>query len=391
MSDLFTDFRTIDYPIIDSDAHVQEPPDLWQSRAPASLKERAPKLEKTENGDVWSFDCGKGKQPVGFTAVAGLSYLDFKPFGRTYETIRPGCFDPTERLKDMDLDGIYAQVLYPSVTLTGAKTYGEDRDLQLFCVRAYNEWIGEFCESGKGRLFANSIIPTTGIKDAVHELEWSIKHGHKGAILSRMPSGGFDFSDEDEDFFALAEEADIPVAVHIGSFFREGVTDMREINFDELAFLGKSGAAKAGAHTVPVTCDLIFSGIFEKFENLKLVLVEANIGWIPTLLEQTDDMFLRCRWFNAPARNMSLMPSEIFHRNFWATFMVDTVGMRLRDLLNLDHLVWSTDYPHSGSDWPNSRMTLNRVFQGVPKDQVRKMLFENVRNLHNLDGIPEKI
>jgi predicted TIM-barrel fold metal-dependent hydrolase len=391
MSDLFTDFRSIDYPIIDADAHVQEPPDLWQSRAPASLKERAPKLEKTEHGDVWSFDGGKGKQPVGLTAASGLNFVDFKPFGRTYETIRPGCFDPAARLEDMNIDGIYAQVLYPSVTLTGSKTYGDDRELQLFCVRAYNEWVGEFCESGKGRLFANCIIPTTGIDDAVRELEWGIKHGHRGAILSRMPSGDFDFSAQDEDFFGLAEEAGMPVAVHIGSFFREGVTDMRQVNFDELAFLGKAGGSKAGAHTLPVTCDLIFSGIFEKFENLKLVLVEANIGWIPTLLEQVDDMFLRYRWFTGAAEKMSLMPSEIFHRNFWASFMIDTVGMQLRDRLNVDHLVWSTDYPHSGSDWPNSRVTLDRVFGGVPKDQVKKMLCDNVQSLHNLDGLPEQL
>jgi predicted TIM-barrel fold metal-dependent hydrolase len=88
---------------------------------------------------------------------------------------------------------------------------------------------------------------------------------------------------------------------------------------------------------------------------------------------------------------MSLMPSEIFHRNFWASFMIDTVGMQLRDRLNVDHLVWSTDYPHSGSDWPNSRVTLDRVFGGVPKDQVKKMLCDNVQSLHNLDGLPEQL
>ena len=78
-------------------------------------------------------------------------------------------------------------------------------------------------------------------------------------------------------------------------------------------------------------------------------------------------------------------------RNFWASFMIDTVGMKLRDHLNVDHLVWSTDYPHSGSDWPNSKATLDRVFRDVPKDEVKKMLCVNAQNLHNLSGIPDRL
>src|SRR5439155_5805580 len=87
--------------------------------------------------------------------------------------------------------------------------------------------------------------------------------------------------------------------------------------------------------------------------------VEANIGWIPTVLEQLDDMFLRYRWFSGAVELMKEMPSRIFHRNFWATFMIDTVGIELRHRLNVDHVMWSTDYPHTGSDWPNHRVTLD--------------------------------
>ncbi len=391
MSDLFYDTKTLDYPVIDADAHVQEPPDLWQSRAPAKLKQRAPRLEQTPQGDFWSFDDGKARQPVGLTTCAGLSYLDYRPAGRSYAAIRPGCYDPAARLADMGIDGIYAQVLYPSVTLTGAKTYGDDPELQRFCVRAYNEWIGEFCEQGQGRLFANCIIPTTGLDDSVRELEWAIKHGHRGAVISRMPNGSLDYQPEDEAFFGLAQEARMPVAVHIGSFMRDTQTDMRKIAFTELAFLGKAGGSKAGAHTLPVTCDLLFSGVFERFPKLDLVLVESNIGWIPTLLEQTDDMFLRYRWFTQATEKMTRMPSDVFHRNFWATFMIDSVGIELRHRLNLDHLMWSTDYPHTGSDWPNSRVTIERVFRGVPRLEVRKMLHDNAKRLYRLDAVPETL
>jgi hypothetical protein len=130
MSDLFFEVASIDYPIIDSDAHVNEPPELWQERVPSRLKQRAPKVLHTDDGDVWSFDDGKKLRPLGLTATAGMSYLQFKASGLRYEEIRPGSFNTAERLKDLDADGLYAQILYPSVTLAGARTYSDDRELR---------------------------------------------------------------------------------------------------------------------------------------------------------------------------------------------------------------------------------------------------------------------
>lgn len=391
--DIFREVRTIDYPIIDADGHVQEPADLWTSRAPAKLKDRVPKVQHTEQGDFWQFDEGKPPEPVGLTVAAGLSFLDFYPYGATYETMRPGMFEPQARLDDLDIDGIYAQVLYPSVTLKGASTYTDDPELQRFCVRTYNEWLIEFCGGSNGRLVPQAIIPTTGLDDAVAELEHAIKAGHKGAVISRFPGGTFEFSNDDDRFFEIAQEAGIPLVVHIGSFMRPSVISGggKAWSFTDLSFLGGVAATKAGSFTIPVTTDLLFSGMFDRFPDINLALVESNIGWIPTLLEQTDDMFLRYRFFTKAHEVMSGMPSDIFHKHFWATFMVDTVGIELRHRMNIDHLMWSTDYPHTGSDWPNSRITIERVFRGVPKDEVKKMLHTNVKTLYQLDEIPDKI
>ncbi len=102
-------------------------------------------------------------------------------------------------------------------------------------------------------------------------------------------------------------------------------------------------------------------------------------------------MFLRYRWYTGAVKLMTAMPSEIFFRSFWSTFMVDTVGMDLLHRMNVDHLMWSMDYPHSGTDWPNSRVTIQRVFRGVPKDAVRKMLHTNCKELYGLDYIPERL
>jgi predicted TIM-barrel fold metal-dependent hydrolase len=389
-SEIFSEVASIDYPILDSDAHVNEPPDTWQARVPAKHRERAPKVLHTDHGDMWSFDDGKSMRPVGLTATAGLSYLQFKPAGITYDEMRPGSFDTKARLADMDADGIWLQVLYPSVTLSGAKIYGDEPELQRACVRAYNEWLAEFCEGSDGRLVGQGILPTTSVDDAIDETKRCVDLGHRGVVMSAFPNGSLDPAPEDDPFWSFVQDADIPVAAHIGSFVK-GVAVEKPPALDTLAFMGVAGASKAGANTLPVVCDLIFSGIFERFPRLKLLLVEANIGWIPTLLEQVDDMFLRYRWFTNGVEQMRTMPSRIFHRNFWATFMVDTVGMELRHRLNLEHIMWSTDYPHTGTEWPNNRVSIERNFRGLPAADVKAMLHDNCKTLYKLDHVPDTL
>ncbi|HVN37637.1 MAG TPA: amidohydrolase family protein [Myxococcota bacterium] len=392
MSDLFEHVASIDYPILDADAHVNEPPQLWQESVPSKWKERAPKLVKTERGDLWHFDGGKETWPVGLTATAGQSAFQIGPMGQTYETMRPGSFDTQARLHDMDADGIYAQVLYPSVTLKGARVYSSERELQLVCVRAYNEWIRSFCQGSGGRLISQALIPTTGLDDAVAELERAMKDGHRGAVISSFPNGSLWPRPEDDPFWARAQETGFPIAVHIGSFLKSAppgaATSKEKAWSPSLAFVARAAWTKAGGQTLDVACDLLFSGIFQRFPRLRIVLVEANIGWIPTLLEQADDMFRRYRWWTGAHKEMSELPSQIFQRNFYATFMVDRSGIELRHRLNLDHILWSTDYPHSGSDWPDSSIAIERVFRGVPKAEVRKMLHDNCRALYGLDHVP---
>jgi predicted TIM-barrel fold metal-dependent hydrolase len=389
MSELFHQVASIDYPIIDADAHVYEPPGVWQERVPSRLRGRAPRVARTDEGDVWSFDDGDRVRAVGLMAAAGESYLGFRPSGLTYETIRPGHFEPAARLADMEADGIYAQLLYPSVCEEGARMFGDERELQLACTRAYNEWVLEFCRAVPGRLFAHAVVPATGVVDAIAELEWALAAGHRGALLSTFPAGAVEPSPEDDPFWARAEEAGTPVALHIGSFHADGPVKRRR--FEPGAVLPRAATSKSGANTVPLVARMIFAGILERFPRLRVVLVEANIGWIPAMLEQTDDMFLRYRWFTETAGRLPTMPSRAFHRSFWATFMVDTVGIELRHRLNVDHLMWSTDYPHTGTDWPNSRVTIERTFRGVPADEVRKMLHGNCKALYRLDDVPDRL
>jgi predicted TIM-barrel fold metal-dependent hydrolase len=391
MSAVFSEVASIDYPILDADAHVNEPPDTWQARVPARLKARAPKVLRTPTGDVWSFDDGKRLRPLGLTATAGLSYPQFKAEGFRYEDIRPGSFDPRARLADLDADGIWAQVLYPSVTLAGARTYADDRDLQLACVRAYNEWLLEFCAAGKGRLIPQAIIPTTGVEDATAELRWALDRGMKGALIAAYPDGTYTSPSKDNDpFWDLAQDSGTPLAVHIGSFSVTGLA-AGKLEQSTVSFMANAGASKAGVQTIPVVAELLFSGVPQRFPRLKFLLVEANIGWIPTVMEQLDDMFLRYRWFSGAVETMPETPSRVFWRSFWSTFMIDTVGIELRHRMNADHVMWSTDYPHTGSDWPNHRTTIERLFRGLPAAEVKRFLHGNCKALYGLDDVPDTL
>jgi predicted TIM-barrel fold metal-dependent hydrolase len=346
-------------------------------------------VERTDEGDVWSFDEGARMRPVGLMAAAGTSYLGFRPTGLTYDTIRPGHWDPAARLADMAADGIAVQILYPSVCEEGPRMFGDDPALQHACVRAYNEWLLEFCAAAPAQLVPVATVPTTGVAGAVAELEWALERGVPGVLLSTFPSGTVEPTPADDAFWARAQEAEVPVSLHIGSFHPGGPVARRA--FDPDAVLPRASISKSGATTVPLVARLIFSGLFERFPRLRVLLVEANIGWIPAMLEQTDDMFLRYRWFTGTSGSLPTMPSRVFHRNFWATFMIDTVGLELRHRLNLDHLMWSTDHPHTGTDWPNSRITIERLFRGLPRDEVRRLLHDNCKRLYRLHAVPDRL
>jgi hypothetical protein len=178
-------------------------------------------------------------------------------------------------------------------------------------------------------------------------IEWALRAGYRGVLISTFPSGAVG-SAPTMTPSGRVEEAQVPVALHIGGHADGPVARRR---FDPLAVLPRAATSKAGANTVPLVARMIFRS-FERFTRLRvaggsehrldpgdartdrrhvpaLPLVHRHCGCLPTL------------------------PSRVFHRNFWATFMIDTVGIELRHRLNLDHHVVA-DYPHTGTDWPNS-------------------------------------
>src|SRR5690606_37581579 len=143
-----------DVQIISVDDHVIEHPNVWQDRLPAKYKEAGPKNVKDENGrDVWIFE-GRSNYSVGLNAVAGKKREDYGLAPTSYDEMLPGCYDPAARVKDMDIEGVQAQLCFPSFPgFAGSTFFGAtDKDLAKACVSAYNDWmIDEWCAANPTR------------------------------------------------------------------------------------------------------------------------------------------------------------------------------------------------------------------------------------------------
>lgn len=373
----------MEYRIIDADSHLNEPGNVWQDRVPSSMKERAPKMVDLPEGRVgWSFDGGERVTPIGMSAVAGIDSTQYNTAGTPKDKIRPGSYDPHARVEEMEYEMLQAQVLYPSVALTGAHQLSNDPELQMACVRAYNDWLREdFCSVAPDRLIGLPLGPMTGIEDLTSEWRRISKQGARGMIVSTYPNAGSAPAPEDDRFWDEVQDWDYPMHIHFG-FVGAGAGLSRGAPPQGPARFAGAFLSRIGANIYKPLCDILVTGLFEKHPKLKMVAVETGLGWIPFYLESMDDLFLRSRWHT----NVSLkrMPSEYFKEHVWATFITDPIGVEMRHHIGVDHIMWSTDYPHVASDFPNSQRTAAYELRHVPADEKKKMMRDNAAKLYRL-------
>ena len=145
------------------------------------------------------------------------------------------------------------------------------------------------------------------------------------------------------------------------------------------------GLSTTGMLDMPrVIAEAIFSGVFDRFPRLRFACTEAGAGWLPYLLEQMDDRYWRNRhWTKC---ELALLPSEYFYRNWRITFMLDQYAVRNRHACGVGNLMWSTDYPHHGTDWPYSRKSVREMCHAVPADEQQRILALNAAELYRIGG-----
>jgi predicted TIM-barrel fold metal-dependent hydrolase len=298
----------------------------------------------------------------------------------TYADARPGGWDPAQRLPDMELDGVEAEVLY--TTLGFRLFWLKDAGLQRACFRVYNDWLAAYCSYAPKRLKGLALISLYDPKEGAQELERCAKLGLKGAMIWCSPPADQPYSSEIYDpFWAAAQDLDMPVSLH-------AITGMERIPW-EYGAEKRAMRQTVTPHEIEKSFSiLILSGVLERFPRLKIVSAENNCGWLPYYLQRMDRGFARfgpsgtvTPW---PTK-LTLKPSEYFRRQMYCTFIDDSFGVASRHWIGVDNVMWSSDYPHTASTWPHSRDIIERDFKDVSEVEKRKIVRENVAQLYGFD------
>jgi uncharacterized protein len=360
--------------VVSADSHMMEPGDLWVERLDRKYRDNAPRVVKNEKprGPAYLF-VGPGIHPlaVAATFAAGKGGKELREHMKHgYEAARPSGWDPVERLKDQDLDGVVAEVLYSSLGI--ALFNMMDVELQLACLRVYNDWVAEFSSHNPKRLNGIGLYSLAALPD-VAEIERCAKIGLKGILILASDDDGIAYSNERFDpLWRIASEMDIPISLHKPLVSGMPLTPAMPT------------AADLQVYVINVVQQcvtrMVYGGVFERFPNLKVISAENDVGWIPNWVHRLDHIHAK----TASAPDLPMKPSEYVRRNFWATFQDDPVGSATWKFFGERNYMWASDFPHSDSTFPNSLKVIEQNFAEVPANVTQKIVFENANRLYNL-------
>ena len=368
-------------PVISSDSHVFEPPDLWTKRIDAAFRDRAPRMERVGDADYLVADGQQIGAGIGLISNAGVRFEapeSISVHGR-FEDVHVGGYDPNQHIKDMKIDGVSGEILYPSQGLFYFKI--ADSALMSAVFRTYNDWLAEFCQTNPKQLKGIAMINLDDVSDGVRELERCAKKGLAGAMIAEYPHEEQRYdSPEYESFWAAAQDLNMPLSLHTATR-REGRG--RGAEADDI----KDASSRATKVFYPALslCDMIFSGVFERYPALKVAIVEFELSWAPYLLTSMDYTYLERNEEASHRFKNDLLPSDFFHRNVYLSFQEDEIGIRLRDVIGVDNMMWGSDYPHAESTFPKSREILDQILGGVPQDERDKIVGGNAAKLYDFD------
>jgi len=381
--------------IVDADCHVLEPPDIWSNWLPERYRDKAPKLVKdAHGGDAWLTAVGGDPDPIGLTATPGMPFDQFRWFGVTYDEARPGCYNGAARLGDMDDDGVWAEVLFPPQRTMSHFLGDDDEEFVLAGVEAYNNFLfEEFCAPDPARLVGLAQIPSLGIDVAVDGLRKAKARGAKGVLISNWPSGNASLSRDDDPFWAAAVDEGLPVSIHINIISRaqraagrKAAAKTGNALYDMTSEATRAKAIGGMSHVFSMAAGnitaMLFTGVFDRFPGLQIAWIETGVGWLPHFIECLDDRYWRNRgWGDLPIEQP---PSYYWYRNNAASFITDRSGIALRHQVGVDNMMWSSDYPHHGNDWPYSRKVIAETMAGIPAEEQARIVGGNAARIWRL-------
>jgi len=302
--------------------------------------------------------------------------------------MRRGAWDIEWRIRDMDVNGVYASLCFPSF-LPGfcghrLQLTTDDRDLSRATVRAWNDWhIEEWAGAQPGRIIPCQIPWLLDAEAAADEVRANAARGFKAVTFSEAPhllglpslhTGYWD------PLMAACEETGTVVNLHVGSSSSSPSTsDDAPADVVGVLFFG---------YAMFAAVDWLFSRIPVRFPDLRICLSEGGIGWVPALLDRLDHM-RRYSDMYGTWQGIELTPAEVLQRNFWFCAIEDPTAFAARERIGVDRILLESDYPHCDSTWPDTQAVIHAEIGHLPADDVRRMTWANAAELYRHPVPPE--
>jgi len=369
-------------PVIDVDSHWTEPADLWTSRAPARLRERALRVERDANGvDRWIVEDGQVMGMVGYCSIRGDGSKSKAQIAfDTFEECHPGSIEVPPRLEYMDEHGLTMQIVYPNILGFAGNLIMrvEDEAHRKFCATAYNDACAEMQRESGARLFPQAMLPFWDVPAAVAELE---------RCQDELGLTGFVMTDCTQDWglpplqdphwdplWDAAQSRRLPVNFHIGS---GGPIRLWGEYPPGRAFATLSTLAQMG--NMVCLANLMMSGLLDRFPSLQFVSVESGVGWLPFLIESLDYQF-----DENGVDDLKHRPSEYFRRQIYGSYWFESdVGPALQKI-GEDNMMFETDFPHATCLYPGVREQMLSSVEGLEPRVQRKLLYETAARVYQL-------
>ncbi len=367
---------------VSADSHVIEPPACYTTFIDPAYRDTAPRLVRNNvGGDMYQVHGMQTLIPLGTVTAAGKDPRKIRMAEEPFEALHRGGWDPVQRLKDQDTDGVIGEMLYPSVGMVLCNH--PDPAYKHACFWAYNRWLESFCAQAPNRLFGIGQTAVRSVAETVEEFRRLKAMGFRGVMLPGEPSTEEDYDHPSFDpLWEAASDLGLPISFHI-------LTSGRKSNSLELKTQISRGSSNMGAsHTVlralqDIISMFIWNRVFERIPKLRLVCVEADAGWAPHFAYRMDHVYKRHRFW-MKGEDMAKLPSAYFNEHIYFTFQDDWVAFRMTELCNPRRLMWGNDFPHSDSTWPWSQDLLREHARGLTDDEQKWILRGNVTELYAL-------
>ena len=376
------------YSRISADCHLDlpwMPPDLFTGNASAAMRDRMPYVTDGPDGPYWtcknggSFGLLNGVGPAGAKYIPGQhTRVDLMAQTGLYDDGKKGIrrvSDPHLRIKDLDRDGVDAEVIYG---ILGAATRLNDPEAANEMFHIYNDWLVEFCKSYPDRHIGLACLPYGDIPAAINEVYRVGKMGLRGMELSCSWDMEPMWHPVWEPFWRAVNDVSLPLHFHTFPALPPSVLDKATGPSRRAAFFTVVSGFQM--NLVNIVAAIIGAAVLERYPNIRIALGESGIGWLPYALDRMDfeweDRFRDL--------GLTMKPSDYWRRQCKATFQFDRIGTKLIEDMGVETLMWGSDYPHGDGVWPESSRYIAEQFGHLPAEVTHKITCENAGKFYGL-------